>query len=538
MKSIWHSVKVLLFVLLLFPINILAQSTEIDSLNSVGAEDIKSIRINVLPFEYSGEGDYEFLREGIPSMLVTGLSSSGGFQLIENLNSAAISRKLQESNEKYVDASFYNDSTLLALGKELLANYLIYGAYWSEGDYIRIDMWCVSIESKEIILSQGIDINSIDELSAKVDQASAEIRQKIEFNILELNEDIRNVGVIIVDQDIESRYINRNRRGVQSRRKTLYEQKVNPIYSTFRRKLRSNSKLRVKEGTTIYDFSADKWNIATELRVQYLVSIEFDEYGDDYYLVNIELFDTQTAQLLYRSGESIQYNEKALTNFLNENVASIIHALDVGHENVENDYQALSPPLFFRRWHVGFRQSAIQRPNDGERLFLNDGIGSYNEWFINYRITSRFSVEVQLGRDFGKSIDLIEGNEEEELETEEDEDNAIVSSRQQNFVVHYDFLKIGALNVYAGVGAAFFSVGRGADTESGNEEQVGKGAYGAIFLVGAQISLEKYYITLYLEPRYIYGSTIERALTSSFDFSGGRVGGFYSTLGISVNLPF
>ena len=519
---------------------VIAQEVQPDSSGTEDSNAVKPIRISVLPFINTGNSNekHDFLSQSIPSMLVSGLSSSRGFQLIESENSADLDWHLENASKGLVDASFYNDSTLLSIGNELLHNYIIYGSYWSYDNYIRIDLRCVSVESKEIILSEGIDVKSIEMLSENITEVSGNIRQHIEFNVLERNSDVKNIAIIVVDPNTESG-LKRGTRQFIGRKSTLLEKKVAPIYSTFVRKLRSNTNLRIKEAEQMYQSTEDKWMISNVLGAQYIVSLEFDVYGNDNFLVNIELFDARLGQFLSLEDDNkiVEYTQKSVTGFLNEKVNKINSTLNV--EDSSGDFRSIRTPIFLRRWHLGFRQSTIQRPESGKFLFLEDGIGRYSEWFVNYRINSRLSLEFQLGRDHGKSIDLFDGDDQDALESRIDDDNnAIVTSRQQNLVLHYDIYRGGALSLYSGVGAAFFGVGRAVDAPSGNEEQAGQTGYGGILVFGAMISLEQFFLTAYLEPRLIVASRIREATTQSgFHFSGGRLGGFYSTFGVAFNFP-
>jgi hypothetical protein len=55
-------------------------------------------------------------------------------------------------------------------------------------------------------------------------------------------------------------------------------------------------------------------------------------------------------------------------------------------------------------------------------------------------------------------------------------------------------------------------------------------------MVGLEVKFDEIGVSIFLEPRYIYTTTIDEGQTSTgFIFPGGRLGGFYSMIGIGYN---
>ncbi len=471
---------------------------------------VRKIKIGLVKFDMTG-GDstsYGFLAESIPTMLATGLTSSREFSLIELKSEKLIDDMIEK---KKMDS--YNQTSLIKYMKDEGANYLIMGEYWELNDQIRIDARCVSIDTREIILSEGINIDQIESenISAIINELASKISVLIKKDFIRKDKPNKSIAVAALPPTPES--------------------KNNLIISDHMRKTLTR-KLRLANNVYVKDFSSElyqdliqkdqKFKICSRLGVEYLLSLQFEQFEDEPYIFEVDLFYIENPTLeVYKEIRSIEKPE--IDSFLNLVAKNTLNRLDVDTTGeLINSISAIKVPTYLERWTLGFRGAFVSRAES--RLYFNDGLGSYWELFMNFHFTDRWRMELHLGKDFGKEIKLEDGTE------------AWINSLQAGVLAKYEVLMIDAIRIYGGAGATFFSTFRGHSTPIGNTEEAGQRGIGLLLTAGIEVKIEEIYTSIFLEPRYTLATSLDQtSLPSGFEFPGGQLGGQYWVVGIGYN---
>jgi TolB-like protein len=107
--------------------------------------------VALLYFEYTGKSaDLEQLRKGWARMLISDLSQSPAFQIVERDRLEEVLAELKLAQTKRVDAA-----TAAKVGKLLGARYLVLGGYFDLKDALRVDARIVEVESGKVLKSIG-----------------------------------------------------------------------------------------------------------------------------------------------------------------------------------------------------------------------------------------------------------------------------------------------------------------------------------------------------------------------------------------------
>ncbi|MGB6366083.1 MAG: tetratricopeptide repeat protein, partial [Thermoanaerobaculia bacterium] len=133
--------------------------------------------VAVLYFDnLSGDADLEWLRKGLTDMLVTDLSQSPDLRVLSTDRLYQIL-----SDMKKLDESSTSFETVRAVAEEAGADTVILGSYAKLGDTIRISYKIQAASTGEILKAQSADASAQEELFARVDELSREIRQSLEL---------------------------------------------------------------------------------------------------------------------------------------------------------------------------------------------------------------------------------------------------------------------------------------------------------------------------------------------------------------------
>jgi hypothetical protein len=76
---------------------------------------------------------------------------------------------------------------------------------------------------------------------------------------------------------------------------------------------------------------------------------------------------------------------------------------------------------------------------------------------------------------------------------------------------------------------------RNSEDNKSNEGHAGTIGGGVLAVMGIEIKIKAIESSLHIEPRYILGIKIPEATKNNFHFPGGKIGGFYLTIGIGYH---
>ena len=483
---------------------------------------VASIRIGLIDFKMTGGSTkFKFLEESIPTMLATGLSASRQFRLIET-KSESILKSMREEGRRGI----FDERTILEVGRRINANYLIMGEFWEHENKIRIDARCVSIETGEIILSEGITLDKleIENISNEIAALATRVRIIIEKDFMKKEKQIKSIAVISFTPSPN----NKRNRLISGH-----------IRRTMARKLRMISELRVMEDpkkiSKYLEVKEDKLKICSELGVNSLLTIQYEDLYEDLVIVDADLYDiAKPTQELFTDSSRMKF--KKLDEFINKVISGTLESLriDKPEESRFKEMNALRVPTFTTRWSVGGLISSINRAS--YKPYDDGGESIYFELFMNYKFTNRLKGEFQAGFDTGNTTK--EAFNDTEIFFQ-------VNNTQNSFVIKYDLIKGASFDIYAGLGATFFKVFRKYETlssEGEKTEYAGAIGGGLMTLGGIELNVEKLGISLYFETRYILGTKIaERDIQIGQNedyFPGGKLGGFYLASAIAYNFNF
>jgi DNA-binding winged helix-turn-helix (wHTH) protein/tetratricopeptide (TPR) repeat protein len=131
--------------------------------------------IAVLSFEnISGDADLDWLRWGLPEMLVTGLSQSPHIDVIAARRVYAASKKVEkQGNGEEFDIA-------QRVGQESGANRIIEGSFARAGEEIRINLRLRDVENGKVLLSDAVEGTGDSNLFAMADKLIQRIRDQVE----------------------------------------------------------------------------------------------------------------------------------------------------------------------------------------------------------------------------------------------------------------------------------------------------------------------------------------------------------------------
>ncbi|MCK4792947.1 MAG: hypothetical protein KAV87_54965 [Desulfobacteraceae bacterium] len=473
------------------------------------------IRIGLIDFKITGgDSAFRFLEESIPTMLATGLSASREFILIETKSESQLLDKREEGRR-----GIFDDTTILEVGRKLNANYLIMGEFWEYGGKIRIDARCVSIETGEIILSEAIVLERIEisNITKEIKLLASKIRIKIEEDFMKKEKQIKSIAVVSFPPSPNSK---KSRLVADHIRRTLV------------RKLWIVPYLRVKEDSEkirkYIEIREDKLKICSDLETSCLLTIQYEELHGDIIILDVELYDiAKPTQEIYTDSKRTRYKE--LDEFINKVVSETMKGLNIKKpvEAKFDEIKAIKVPTFSTRWTIGGKYSLVNHAD--RNLFPLGNIGDYFELSLSYQLNNRMKVELQAGIDIGSSEEIISTT-----------DKLHISCMHFSLPLKYDLIQTSAFDVYAGLGITVFQVFRNIIGDSGVIDSRDAFGAGLMTIIGIEVKLKKVGITFYLEPRYILGTEVEEigSKYQEYPFRGGRLGGFYFSLGIGYGFNF
>ncbi|WP_457570711.1 outer membrane protein assembly factor BamA [Desulfovulcanus sp.] len=155
------------------------------------AQNLTKIRLMVLPFEVNAAPELEYLREGLPKLLVQSLREQGF--IVQDLQET--SKIIEEQQVKYLDLTTVKDLALLGN-----AQYAVYGTFSQVGETISIDARLVEAfglkTPRALFVVKKGTINilpAIEELATKI---------KLELLKKERIAEIEVKGTKILDKDV------------------------------------------------------------------------------------------------------------------------------------------------------------------------------------------------------------------------------------------------------------------------------------------------------------------------------------------------
>lgn len=486
----------------------------------------KKIRIGILNFKMTYCDSSELrptLEETIPTILGTGLSISDAITLVE-MKEVGQLLKLINADETETKKGIYNSYTALEIGNLINVNYLIMGEYFYLKKELRIDSRCVNVETGEIILSEGVNIEKfeVSALAEKIRELAESIRKNIEKDLLNKNQtltkeeqkNLPKILSIVCTPPYPADRANKMR--------------ASQIRKTISSKLGLTENLRVKDDikqiNKYLDRDEDRLKISSSLKVNHLLTINFENYNDRNYILRADAYDvTNPTNTYFRSAQNGKTYK--IDGMVNEIVFSYLDTLNLLTNELRQSIEEIKVPTYLDRFSAGVRLGNIKR-ND-QQVFLNDGIGEYGEAFLNFYYKNNVKLELNVGYDTGKSIRTDQNSK------------AWVRNLQSSIAIKYDINKAKIINPYIGAGLAVFQIARANRTEADNLEEAGDIKGGFILLAGAEIQFQNYPIFISFEPRYILGmKTKEDVTPSGIVFKRGWLGGFFFLGGIGMNLNF
>lgn len=485
----------------------------------------QKIRIGLLNFKMTYCDDSTrcpALQEAIPTMLGTGLSISEAITLVEMKEIDQLLALLTGTSK--AREGIYDRNTALEIGHMINVNYLIMGEYWFHNNKVRIDSRCVNIETGEIILSKGINIDNFDVkvVTERINSLATEIRTTIEEDLLAIRKTAK------ADERPASPQI------------TLSVVCFPPYPQDRSNKLRASqirktisSKLRLVEALSIKDDvkkierylnqSKDRLQITAELNVNHLISLEFENYNDLQYLLSADAYDVNNPTRTYFKDiqKASSLDADAMLNAIVFNYLKSLHLLT---DSLKTEIAGIVLPTWLERFSLGVKGGSIRRKD--QQVFLNDGIGEYGEVFLNYNLINKLKFEFIMGYDTGKRKDINAST------------RATIYSVQPGFAVKYNFRESKTINPYAGTGLSALLVPRALKTSTRTDE-AGDIKAGLMAFAGVEFALQGLPISFYLEPRYLIGLPVRaEAAGNEFSFKKGWLGGLYILGGIGYNFNY
>jgi len=154
--------------------------------------------VAVLYFDnLSNDSDLDWLRSGLTDMLVTDLSQSPDLRVLSTDRLYQIVSDLGKLNER--STSF---ETVSAVAEQANADTVILGSFAKLGDTIRVGYKIQEAASGEILKADSVDAKVQEELFARVDELSRDIRQSLELSeqpTLLADRDLKDVSTSSVE---------------------------------------------------------------------------------------------------------------------------------------------------------------------------------------------------------------------------------------------------------------------------------------------------------------------------------------------------
>jgi curli biogenesis system outer membrane secretion channel CsgG len=131
--------------------------TAVTFLTALGAPSLRAAApappatVAILYFDYEGKTPgLEVLRKGLAQMLITDLSSSPAFQIVERERLEALL-----AEQKLAATGKLDPATATRVGRLLGARYMVMGGYFDLNDALRVDARLVEVETGRIVGTSG-----------------------------------------------------------------------------------------------------------------------------------------------------------------------------------------------------------------------------------------------------------------------------------------------------------------------------------------------------------------------------------------------
>jgi serine/threonine protein kinase/tetratricopeptide (TPR) repeat protein len=160
-------------------------------------EDGVTPSLAVLPFEnLSGEPELDWLRNGLPEMLVTDLSQSSEIEVIGLDRLYPI---LEDMNE--IDGAPVTRDSIEELARRVSIGTVVTGSFAKSGNSIRISARLEDALSGKVLLSEKVEADGEENLFRLVDQITGRIKTRLEIAPAEgeLDRDLREVTTSSVE---------------------------------------------------------------------------------------------------------------------------------------------------------------------------------------------------------------------------------------------------------------------------------------------------------------------------------------------------
>ncbi len=467
----------------------------------------KNIRIAVLDFEMTGgdSANFGIFERCLPTMLASGLSVSSRLELLETSKEDTLLREILKTEAAF---GIYNYATALKIGSLLHANYLIMGEFWELGRQLRIDVRCVSIESGEITVMKGINIEeiNIDFITKKMERLADDLRSAIEMDFINRGKRIPSIAVAGFPP---LPYTSDNCILLS-----------NLIQSTSR-KLKIIPGIHVKEkANKVAEFLKrrhDRWEMSFELDADILISFQLDRTDPENVIVDMDVFDARNPEeFIYNATKTIPFNT------MNENIGRIIDTVisklttiedlnlsNINYKKIQNiKYRGL-----FQRYGFDFRVGALYR-NDTQPFLGNQGGVVFELSFLWLPFSSsKFQIEP-----FTFKFDLFNWYSKQ-----------MAIGIDFLFVVKYKARPYSTVNPFFGVGIGILGIER-----IGPYDYLYNGGIGFALLAGWENYIGSAWHMNY-ELKWSGAPKVQTKEIGGSQFKGGKLGGLYFTVGIGYN---
>jgi hypothetical protein len=239
------------------------------------------IRIAALRFPQRSGDTIRFggFSTALPHMLREGLVSSSRIVLVDQDSTAR-----REMEQQFRDSGALDSGTSLQFGRLLGANYLIAGDYLELDGSLWIDVQCVSVETGQVVFSQGVVVDSVTvrAVHRRMSELAEALRSSIAEDFLAQPAGPRYLAVSGFAPYPDTR---ENR------------QLLEAIVRTAARKLRAAGDRGIRIQDTperqedVVRTGTDRWQISAERDADLLLSFRLDRSQRDSLVLDLDVFD-------------------------------------------------------------------------------------------------------------------------------------------------------------------------------------------------------------------------------------------------------
>ena len=477
---------------------------------------LKNVRIAVADFSMLGHDKMpktlKSLERAIPMMLKNGLKISPQLTIVEEEHDPFIQRIIKAQRQRGI----IDVRTLPELGRILHPDYLITGQFWQLGEKIGVEVQCMNISTGETIVSEGISIQHIDvdTIHARISALASNIRQGIAKDVMreKTRQTISVVGVPPIPDTKDNR------------------RRAEHLIRAISRKLKTvdTDELKIEESRQkIADFirqPANAWAMATDLDVDILFMVQYEDHGEGDITVDAEMFDRARPhanvynKLWYR--RSTQIDEVA-----DEIAVSFLQTLGVPPSNLEknkDDRRGIRVRRLERPFSIGTRFGVVLTTVGGP---LENSQNQSFDIFFSFPLDRNHHWKL------GTLITWDWGNRTWE--------NVFLGTRETSMhlfssylTMKYYFLPERSFNPYAGVGVGLLLLRRIRDEEGSLLAAPGDPRIGVTALFGFEIfSNRKLFLAPQVKVFYAF-SEVDEETYKGQHFNSGILKGVNIGLGI------